>query len=378
MRSFRIAIVGGGLAGLYAAYLLERKGIHDYVLLEARVTLGGRIASLPAPTHREIKCTAEALDRFDLGPTWFWPDLQPELNQLISDLGLHHFAQFETGDAVVEHSSNEPPVRVRGYTNSPASMRLIGGMSSLIDALHSRLDEQRIITGFTVCKLRALENCIELEGTDTSGSTVNICAEHILLAAPPRMAEDAIECIPPLPDSLRAQWRKQPTWMAPHAKYIAIYPNPFWREVGLSGEARSRQGPLGEIHDASMPGGSAALFGFFAFPARMRKNMPEELLRAACRAQLVRMFGPQAAMPLAEGFKDWATDPYTATASDADDSSHPTERLSSEIMSGPWQDRLTGIASEWSSQFPGYLAGAVEAARAGVQSLPMRAESVPL
>ena len=47
MQAARIAIVGAGLAGLYAAFLLEQQGIKDYVLLEARDTLGGRIASAP-------------------------------------------------------------------------------------------------------------------------------------------------------------------------------------------------------------------------------------------------------------------------------------------------------------------------------------------
>ena len=40
MTRARIAIVGGGLAGLYAASLLEQHGVHDYVLLEARGDLG--------------------------------------------------------------------------------------------------------------------------------------------------------------------------------------------------------------------------------------------------------------------------------------------------------------------------------------------------
>ncbi|EDT04545.1 hypothetical protein BamIOP4010DRAFT_1927 [Burkholderia ambifaria IOP40-10] len=61
--------------------------------------------------------------------------------------------------------------------------------------------------------------------------------------------------------------------MAPHAKYIAIYDTPFWRDQGLSGEARSARGPFGEIHDASMPGGCAALFGFFGVPAQVRQNV---------------------------------------------------------------------------------------------------------
>lgn len=92
--------------------------------------------------------------------------------------------------------------------------------------------------------------------------------------------------------------------MAPQAKYVAIYDTPFWREQGLSGEGRSARGPLGEIHDASMPGGSAALFGFLGVPARVRSTVSDEVLRTHCRAQLVRMFGPLAATPKAEAIKD--------------------------------------------------------------------------
>jgi cation diffusion facilitator CzcD-associated flavoprotein CzcO len=40
-RTARISIVGGGLSGLYAAFLLDQQGIHDWVLLESRATLGG-------------------------------------------------------------------------------------------------------------------------------------------------------------------------------------------------------------------------------------------------------------------------------------------------------------------------------------------------
>src|SRR3546814_12909940 len=47
VKSARIAIIGGGLSGLYAAALLEERGIKDYVVLEARETFGGRIISVP-------------------------------------------------------------------------------------------------------------------------------------------------------------------------------------------------------------------------------------------------------------------------------------------------------------------------------------------
>lgn len=59
MNRKKIAIVGGGLSGLYAAYLLEKNGISDYLLLEARGELGGRImdfsvdANDQRPTHKQ-------------------------------------------------------------------------------------------------------------------------------------------------------------------------------------------------------------------------------------------------------------------------------------------------------------------------------------
>lgn len=373
MRTAHIAIVGGGLSGLYAAFLLEQKGIRDYVVLEARHALGGRIASASPSGYRVVGASiaADDIDRFDLGPTWFWPGFQPQLDRLVQDLGLDRFEQFETGDMVVERSPNEPPMRMRGYVNSPTSMRLVSGMGAIIDALHRRVDTAWIVTGQTVRSLRIVGSHVELDSIDASGHAVIRRVDHVLLAMPPRLVEDTFEFTPPLPQALARQWRETATWMASHAKYIAIYDTPFWREKGLSGEARSARGPLGEIHDASMPGGSAALFGFFAVPEHVRKSAPEDVLRVRCRAQCTRLFGPQAATPKAEFIKDWARDPYTATAADLDSDGHHAEVPAAMATSGPWSGRLTGIASEWSRQFPGYIAGAIEAASLGVRALSL-------
>jgi monoamine oxidase len=295
--------------------------------------------------------------------------LQPQLDQLVRDLSLEYFQQHEQGHMVVERSAYEHPTRTRGYVNSPASMRVVGGMGAVIDALHCRLDPDRIITGQIVRRLRRSDHHVEVDSKDSFGHVTALRVEHVLLAIPPRLVEKTIEFTPALPQTLTKQWHATATWMAPHAKYVAIYGTPFWREQGLSGEARSLCGPLGEIHDASMPGGSAALFGFFGIPASARKSKPEDILRSRCRDQYVRLFGPQAATPKAEFLKDWAMDPYTATAADMDDACQhvlPPSRLNF----GPWSGCITGIASEWSQQFPGYVAGAIDAARKGVQTLP--------
>ena len=36
-------------------------------------------------------------------------------------------------------------------------------------------------------------------------------------------------------------------------------------------------------------------------------------------------------------------------------------------INGVWKQRMTGVGSEWSAQFPGYVAGAIEAASIGVK-----------
>jgi monoamine oxidase len=372
MKEARIVIIGGGLSGLYAAFLLQRQGIEDYVLLEARPAFGGRILSV---SHSGMSPFAESArasnrtNRFDLGPTWFWPDLQPKLDRLVSELDIERLPQHETGDMLVERSPHEAPLRMRGYATSPVSMRLAGGMAALIDALRDTLRPERIVSGQQVRRVRLADEQIDLDAEDSQGRVTTYCAGCVLLAVPPRLAVANIEFAPALPDALSKAWRNTATWMAPHAKYIAAYDRPFWRDEGFSGEARSATGPLAEIHDASMPGGGAALFGFFGVPARTRLRVSDDALRAHCRAQLARLFGPQAAEPGFDVMKDWAADPYTVTAMDLDAPAGHQAAPAARAAVGGWHDRQVGIASEWSSAYPGYVAGAIDAADAGVRSI---------
>lgn len=355
----RILIIGGGLSGLHAAATLEASGVHDYVLLEARAEFGGRIHALPAP----------AGGRFDLGATWYWPEMQPELSALIRGLGLSPFPQSEDGDMRVERSP-QGAVRVPGYPASPTGMRLQGGMGALIDALSRQVPPERRRTGWQVLRLLRQGDGVVVEAKDRDGAQQAWHAEQVLLALPPRLAATAIAFDPPLPGPLLQAWRATSTWMAPHAKYLAVYERPFWREAGLSGEGRSSLGPLVEIHDASAPGGPAALFGFLGVPARVRAGMARTALRALCRAQFVRLFGEEASAPRGEWLKDWAADPLTATPLDAQgDSAGHGAPPPTGASDGPWQARLVGVASEWSPMFPGYVAGAIDAAARGVDEL---------
>ncbi|MDN5681700.1 MAG: NAD(P)-binding protein [Ewingella sp.] len=94
MRQVQVAIVGGGLSGLYAAALLEQAGV-DYLLIEGREHAGGRIQSLHA---------GDETQRFDLGATWVWPTFQTQLAQLLQQLDIELIAQEEQGDMLLDRA----------------------------------------------------------------------------------------------------------------------------------------------------------------------------------------------------------------------------------------------------------------------------------
>ena len=78
-------IIGAGLSGMYAAYLLSQRK-KSFVLLEARERIGGRIL---CREHHGLFS--------DLGPSWYWPQINPKMVQLIQNLGVKGYRQFEEG-----------------------------------------------------------------------------------------------------------------------------------------------------------------------------------------------------------------------------------------------------------------------------------------
>lgn len=358
MTDTQVAIIGAGLAGLNAARLLHRAGI-DFMLFEARNRPGGRIF-----TADETGEPAE--DGFDLGPSWFWPGMQPPIGDLIAELGLHAFGQHSEGDVVFERMSREAPHRFPGMGQEPQSMRLAGGTATLIHALMSDLPESRLHFEARVSDLRMTEAGVELFVRSGDGHSEIVRAEQVIAALPPRVLASTVRLDPaPEPQTLQ-RWRETPTWMAPHAKVFAIYDRPFWREAGMSGTAQSMVGPMAEIHDATTASGRAALFGFIGIGAQQRATLGRPELVAACVQQLARIFGPQAAHPRATLYKDWACDPLTATQEDWLSVSHP-QSGDDDWVSGRWHGKLTLAGSETSPREAGYLAGAIAASQRGVE-----------
>jgi len=360
-------VAGAGVSGLVAARGLAAAGA-EVVLVEARPRLGGRVLT--------------TRDGVDLGPAWLWPSANPRVSALVSELGLKAFPQFERGSGIYE----TPQGRSRIPTWSQGSMRLMGGMTRLVDALADRLAV--VPSGSVSIRLETRLDRLDLTDTGvdavlTSSGDAREHFDRVVLALPPRLLADTVHFEPGLPPQVASRWEATPTWMAGHAKFVATYASPFWRELGLSGMASSQVGPMVEIHDASPngapPDGTAttdatspgALFGFIGIPAPGRRGVGREDLVAGCVAQLERVFGAPAAYPLQTSLMDWAEEPWTARAADrVGFGAHP--QLQPSALPAPWADRVLLAGSEFSSTIPGYLEGAVQAAEAAVARLSAR------
>ncbi|KXT72949.1 Monoamine oxidase [Streptococcus sp. DD10] len=338
----RHIIIGAGLSGLYMAYQLEKAG-KDYLILEGKNQVGGRAAGLQASQDWDL----------ELGATWFWPDFDRHLTDLIDELGLESFDQ-PTGVYLYEETSGKQRQFHRPYSDG---RRVRGGMNQLIHALLKKINIEHLHLEERVKEITLKNETIEVV---TDKQTWQ--GDQIFLALPPRLVATTISFSPQLPLAVQKNWLSTDTWMAPHAKYIARFRTPFWKQKGLTGNAMSNLGPLAEVHDISDPEGSfGALFGFFAISSEERQKRGEEELKKLARAQLVRLFGLETLKNLEEDrIKDWSQDPFLATSLDQEMAVTHPESATNQVT-GDWQDKLVGISSEFAPTMPGFLSGAVEA-----------------
>ncbi len=349
-------IIGGGLSGMYAACLLAQKNI-SFVLLEARDRIGGRILS---PEHGGFFS--------DLGPSWYWPEMNPKMVGLIRALGLRGYPQFEDGMGRFEHP-NGLVQTVRGYATAPASWRLAGGMGALVSGLLETIPKAAVRLNSPVCEIEkksagVLVSVGELEEEPLA----QFLAGRVILAMPPRLAAASILFTPDLSHDLAQAMLKMGTWMAGQAKFFALYEEPYWRQNGLSGQAFSQRGPLGEIHDGSnRDQGPYGLTGFLNIPAVQRNR--ENFLSQAILSQLAAIYGHSAARPIRFFYQDWAREKFTATQFD-----QPTmvEHPLYEPPAGKtsiWGGIIHFAGSETADLHGGYLEGALAGAERAVMNL---------
>ncbi|CAM3810159.1 flavin monoamine oxidase family protein [Alkalicoccus chagannorensis] len=340
-------IIGAGAAGLYAANQLVEAGKEVHIL-EARGRTGGRVHSV---------------DGWDLGPTWYWPEQEPLMTDLVQSLGLPVSTQHTHGHILVEQAGGRVQRHQLPAGAASVSHRLQGGMQQLTDALAAPLPENHLHLHTTVTAVTLQVDGVLVETTNGSFE-----GETVLLALPPRLAAEHIRFHPALPADTAGAMHNRPTWMAGHAKALAVYETPFWQEEGLSGQAMSWRGPLQEIHDASPENGTGAIFGFVGLPQAERQRLSESDIQKLVLEQLENLFGPPAAAPTAFYYYNWTDDPLTAVAADAEPL-HDFPVYGPVDMSAAWGTRLLLSGTETDTHGGGHLEGAIRAAERAVHTI---------
>ncbi|MGH1485768.1 MAG: flavin monoamine oxidase family protein [Cellvibrionaceae bacterium] len=369
MKKVKVVIVGGGLAGTYLAYLLEKNKYIDYQLFEAKDVLGGRIRGESAVNASETDSVSnESSLTVDLGPTWFWPH-QKKIQRLLNQLKVDFFQQYSEGRALYQLFPNAEPEQVNGL-GVPLSYRVKGGMSSIIRELSKRITTEKIYLSSPVVSVDKNDQDWVLK-VKSENSEKTYLADYLIIATPPRIFTHNIACADLLPEKLTQLLLKTPTWMATQAKFVANYKKPFWREQGLAGDVFSRTGPMMEIHDASADiQNGYALFGFLGMPINSRKLLSANELKQRCLQQLVTLFGSEALQTESMHLKDWANDTTVCTALDISETpQHPAIDLS------PYEATLTDkklsfIGAEYANDEAGYLEGALASVESLLERLP--------
>ncbi len=317
-----LLIIGAGLSGLYAAYLLQDK--YNITIIEARPRIGGRIVTI---------------DSNDLGPSWVWMH-HIHIIKLIKELDLELFPQYSKGLAVYEDIYRNEKFKP---AEMMASYRIEGGIYKIIESLRKRLNVTFCINE-EVRKITETENMIKVATSKSEYST-----HFVISTLPPRLVIQDITFSPKLELPMIEKFNSIFTWMAHCTKYIIEYDTAFWKEDGLSGFGISHRGPITELQDASTKSQTALL----GFVHRNIISNEEEIIN-----QLIRLFGVKAKEIKKIHSINWNEEKYTATSLDSR-SEHPDNR---GMIKSIYNERVKFIGTESASIESGYLEGAVVSA----------------
>ncbi len=184
-------------------------------------------------------------------------------------------------------------------------LRVVGGSQRIAIEAAERLSG-KVVLGAAVSRIAQTESGVEID----SGAAGTVSAGHVIVAVPAHL-RNRIDYSPALPD--RHRLLADSIRFGRLIKCAAVYPEPFWREEDLSGEALSDAGPATLTFDNSPPGGRpGVLLGFVGgSDARRHRGLDETTRRDEVLAGFVRIFGERAAQPERYIEQDWSSEEWS-------------------------------------------------------------------
>ncbi|HKW19801.1 MAG TPA: FAD-dependent oxidoreductase, partial [Ktedonobacterales bacterium] len=191
-----------------------------------------------------------------------------------------------------------------GVTGGAQETRFVMGAQTIANRLAEALGE-RVTLNAPVHTISQ-----DASGARIESDTITLTCDRVIVALPPTLA-GRLRYRPALP-SLRDQLTQRMP-MGTVIKVHCIYPTPFWRGEGLTGQASSDTGAVRVTFDNSPPDGRrGVLLGFIeGDEGRLWGQRSLEERRVAVLECLVRYFGEQAGQPLDYIEQSWAEEEYT-------------------------------------------------------------------
>ncbi|RKR13045.1 monoamine oxidase [Maribacter vaceletii] len=333
MKKNKYVIIGSGVSGLLTANKLLQAGESDFLILEGRDRIGGRVY-----TDTSI----------DVGATWFQGH-HVYLSQLLKELTIPSFDQYSDGKSVLVYNSMAPAHYFKTDTSGPSAQRIVGGSISLINVLAEKVKD-KIICNCKVKQLTEKEDTIVIE-TNTN----TFIASKVISTIPPKLAT-SLKYTPELPKDLKKVMDKTHTWMSNAIKVGISFKTPFWRTKGFSGTVIGQIGPVIELYDHSNADNTE--FSLMGFVNEGLRGTSPEKRKSRILKYLETYLGEEIREYTNYIEKDWSKD--RCTACQHLNSVYMSPEYGNKVFNSTYfNNKLLFSGTETSAHYGGYLEGAV-------------------
>jgi monoamine oxidase len=194
------------------------------------------------------------------------------------------------------------------------------------------------------------------KGVTVAAAGVTVEAKRVVVAVPPTLAR-RIHFTPSLPAAKQKLLaRYTPGDMI---KAQLIYPTPWWRDKGLSGQLVVAEGPAGITYDNTPESGApGVILGFVGgSAAKMFRLLDQAGRKQAFVDELAATLGDEARGDSGYFDMDWTAEPYTLGCPTGSMPPGVMSRFGAQIR--PPVGRIHWAGTETSDFWAGYMDGAV-------------------